>query len=375
MPLRNLRVRCDSVRPLGDESSQGARAPQAPCPPGRARDRVRRRRRPDPHRPPAPTWSCRCRFRRCQACTPGSCAPAARLAPAVSRMTRWLLEDLGQHQRHVRWRRAAEARRQAAADRGDADRAGSGEVDLRRRGARDDATPTYVRRQISDLLSPGADGGARPRSWRWSPASEGAETFRFAERESPLRHRPRQVVRLPHQGRAEVSREHAVFTWRDQGVELADLGSANGVLVNGEQALGPSGSTTGTWCRWAGEDALFRSQRPAPRGADGASAIAATQRPEASCARPPRPPTTRATSAAAAATICRARFGRALHPAVAGALSAERAQRRPSATRVAELGGAADSLRSIVAVTRPPFYLIVVAAAVILARGGAGRRL
>ena len=154
----------------------------------------------------------------------------------------------GEHQRYVRWRRAAEARRQAGADRGDADRAGAGEVDLRRRGARDggdgdvraaaDRRPAFA--GAGGGRGPVPGGGQRRRRLRDVPV-RGAK--------SPLRHRTRQVVRLPHQGCRGVARARGVHVarpgrraGRPRRRQTACTSTASGYWC-------PGGSTTGTWCR------------------------------------------------------------------------------------------------------------------------------
>jgi pSer/pThr/pTyr-binding forkhead associated (FHA) protein len=215
----------------------------------------------------------------------------------------------------------------------------------------DDATATYVRRQISDLFSPGPTASTAP-FLAVVAGIKGGETFRFAERNHHyvLGRDKACDFRIKDE---QVSREHAVFTWRDQGVEVADLGSANGVLLNGEHALEPRRLYDGDLVQVGPVKMRFfnPSENAPSENAEQASHVPAVD------AAGVRATPTSATAAADQSSTFRSR----LHPAVAGALSAERSQVRPSAQRVAAYD------RTLASRSRTSVYLLVVAAAVVLA--------
>ena len=101
---------------------------------------------------------------------------------------------------------------------------------------------------------------------------------------------------------AEVSREHASFIRRTDGIYVNDLGSVNGVLVNNTKVQefklfdGDLIQIGHVKLR------LFDPSDPSPRGADASTASAASlARPAARCAR------RRPTPTACATTICRRR--------------------------------------------------------------------
>jgi pSer/pThr/pTyr-binding forkhead associated (FHA) protein len=94
-----------------------------------------------------------------------------------------------------------------------------------------EATQTYVRRQISDVFSPGPQTAQVPFLTAVAGVDTGATTFRLEERDHVyLFGRTRRCEF--HVETAEVSREHASFTRRGDGIYVNDLGSVNGVLVN-----------------------------------------------------------------------------------------------------------------------------------------------
>jgi pSer/pThr/pTyr-binding forkhead associated (FHA) protein len=94
-----------------------------------------------------------------------------------------------------------------------------------------EATQTYVRRQISDVFSPGPATAQVPFLTAVAGIDDGATTFRLEQRDHVyLFGRTRRCeFRVKT---AEVSREHASFTHRADGIYVNDLGSVNGVLVN-----------------------------------------------------------------------------------------------------------------------------------------------
>jgi len=94
-----------------------------------------------------------------------------------------------------------------------------------------EATQTFVRRQISDVFSPGPTAAPAPFLTAVAGIDGGTTTFRLDERDHVYMFgRTRRCefrVKV-----AEVSREHASFTRRADGIYVTDLGSVNGVLVN-----------------------------------------------------------------------------------------------------------------------------------------------
>jgi pSer/pThr/pTyr-binding forkhead associated (FHA) protein len=208
-----------------------------------------------------------------------------------------------------------------------------------------DATATYVSRQISDKFSPGPMGGSAP-FLAVVTGVKGGETFRFAQRNHHY------VIgrdkgcdfRIKDD---QASREHATFTWRDRGVEVADLGSANGVLVNGDPALGPTRLYDGDLVQVA--QVKMRFFNPIESAEHHSAALAAEA------------PDVRGTpSSATAAADLSSTFRSRLHPAVGGALSAERTQ-RSSAERLP-----ADD-RTYTSRSRASVLLMVLAGVVVLA--------
>jgi len=94
-----------------------------------------------------------------------------------------------------------------------------------------EATQTFVRRTISDVFSPGPATAAVPFLTAVAGIEGGTTTFRLEERDHVYMFgRTRRCefrVKV-----AEVSREHASFVRRTDGIYVNDLGSVNGVLVN-----------------------------------------------------------------------------------------------------------------------------------------------
>jgi len=123
----------------------------------------------------------------------------------------------------------------------------------------DESTATIARRLISDLFSaPGNDAPALAlESGRAEPAR-----LSLAERERRYlagRAETSDIVL----GGEQASREHAVFERRWDGVFLADLGSRNGVLVNGAPVTGPRRLRDGDSVQLGG--ATFRLTDPEDR--------------------------------------------------------------------------------------------------------------
>jgi pSer/pThr/pTyr-binding forkhead associated (FHA) protein len=187
-----------------------------------------------------------------------------------------------------------------------------------------DATATYVSRQISDKFSPanlpGMMTGTAPFLAVVSGV-KGGETFRFAQRNHHYKIGRDKTCEFRIKDE-QSSREHATFTWRDHGVEVADLESANGVLVNGEQALGPTRLYDGDLVQ-VGE-VKMRFFNPIENAEHHSAPLAAES---AGVHVTP--------SSATAAADLSSTFRSRLHPAVAGAMSADRAQRRPSTPSMA----------------------------------------
>jgi pSer/pThr/pTyr-binding forkhead associated (FHA) protein len=93
-----------------------------------------------------------------------------------------------------------------------------------------DPTETYVRPQSSDLFSPSPIAPAVPYLKAVSGGSSG-DTFRLELRDHEYLFG--RTARCEFRVKTnEVSREHASFTRRTDGVYVNDLGSVNGVLVN-----------------------------------------------------------------------------------------------------------------------------------------------
>jgi pSer/pThr/pTyr-binding forkhead associated (FHA) protein len=89
-----------------------------------------------------------------------------------------------------------------------------------------------VRPQSSDLFSPSPTShAAAPVPYLKIVGSAGGETFRLEQREHEYLFG--RTTRCEFRVKTnEVSREHASFTHRKDGVYVNDLGSVNGVLVN-----------------------------------------------------------------------------------------------------------------------------------------------
>lgn len=63
----------------------------------------------------------------------------------------------------------------------------------------------------------------------------------------------------------QVSRHHAVITWRDKGFEISDLGSTNGTTVNGERIGSSRGLRDGDVIRLSSTDLTYHHvQQRAP---------------------------------------------------------------------------------------------------------------
>ena len=93
-----------------------------------------------------------------------------------------------------------------------------------------DPTETYVRPQSSDLFSPSPIAPAVPYLKAVS-GGLGDDTFRLEQRDHEYMFG--RTARCEFRVKTnEVSREHASFTRRADGVYVNDLGSVNGVLVN-----------------------------------------------------------------------------------------------------------------------------------------------
>jgi pSer/pThr/pTyr-binding forkhead associated (FHA) protein len=92
-------------------------------------------------------------------------------------------------------------------------------------------TQTFVRRQISDVFSPGPSTAAVPFLTAVAGISDGATTFRLEQRDHTYMFGRTRRCEFRVKT-AEVSREHASFTRRADGIYVNDLGSVNGVLVN-----------------------------------------------------------------------------------------------------------------------------------------------
>jgi len=92
-------------------------------------------------------------------------------------------------------------------------------------------TQTYVRRQGTDVVSPGPSAAQVPFLTAVAGITEGDTTFRLDQREHVYMfgRTRRCVFRVSG---TDVSREHASFVRRADGVYVSDLGSVNGVLVN-----------------------------------------------------------------------------------------------------------------------------------------------
>jgi len=213
-----------------------------------------------------------------------------------------------------------------------------------------DATATYVSRQISDKFSPGPMAGTAP-FLAVVTGVKGGETFRFAQRNHHYVMGRGKTCEFRIKDE-QSSREHAAFTWRDQGVEVADLGSINGVLVNGQQTAGTTRLYDGDLVQVGNVKVRFFN--PIPPTPPAQPTENGDQRPHALAGVRAAP-----TSATAAADLS-STFASRLHPAVAGAMSAERAQRTSAPAMTAD-----D--RTYTPPSRASVLLIVFAGVVILA--------
>jgi len=250
-------------------------------------------------------------------------------------------------------------------------------------------TATYVRRQNTDVVAPGPS--TAPYLKAVAGITEGDTTFRLEQRDHEYMFgRTRRCdFRVAVN---EVSREHASFTRRSDGVYVNDLGSVNGVLVNNtrvkEYRLYDGDLVQIGHVKLRLFDANGMRPREGERSTHGLSAGALSQShsalsqshspisqsPVSSAAAPSSVPSRLAASFGATAAQPPAHphaeksamFGEQLHPAVAGALAAdgggvvvgEYRPRRPSVrVRLAETWGASNRLR----------YVVVIVAASLLA--------
>jgi pSer/pThr/pTyr-binding forkhead associated (FHA) protein len=94
-----------------------------------------------------------------------------------------------------------------------------------------DPTQTYVRGQVPDSFSPGAPVEAVPYLTAVAGLKEGAVKFRLEEHNHVYMFGRTRRCEF-RVNTAEVSREHASFTRRSDGIYVNDLESVNGVLVN-----------------------------------------------------------------------------------------------------------------------------------------------
>jgi pSer/pThr/pTyr-binding forkhead associated (FHA) protein len=93
-------------------------------------------------------------------------------------------------------------------------------------------TQTFVRRQISDIFSPGPAAAAPvPFLTAVAGIDDGTTTFRLEQPDHTYMFGRTRRCEFRVKT-AEVSREHASFTRRGDGIYVSDLGSVNGVLVN-----------------------------------------------------------------------------------------------------------------------------------------------
>jgi hypothetical protein len=220
-------------------------------------------------------------------------------------------------------------------------------------------TQTFVRRKTSDMVVPSRPVTAVvPFLTAVSGVSEGATTFRLEQHDHVYMFgRTRRCEFRVHT--AEVSREHATFTRRRDGIYVTDLGSVNGVQVN---------NTKVTEFRLYDGDLiqvgrvklrLFDPTETGRRGTDSVSSTPSRLAPPESEPHHEAPPPERS------ATFRSELQPRPdLHPAVAGALAHDGGQdggyrlRRPSVrVRLAESWEGSSRFR----------YGIVIVAAALLA--------
>jgi len=156
--------------------------------------------------------------------------PFAGLAPVHARLRRagdgggWLLEDAGGPPRALA--------RGAAIDLGSVTVVFEGEeaVAAPAGPAAAEGTGTIARRLVRDLFA-GAPAGSTP-ELEVVAGPEPGQRLALAETGRPYLVGRGTGCALPLVI-DEISREHAVFVWTDQGVVVRDLGSKNGVLVAG----------------------------------------------------------------------------------------------------------------------------------------------
>jgi pSer/pThr/pTyr-binding forkhead associated (FHA) protein len=236
-----------------------------------------------------------------------------------------------------------------------------------------DPTQTYVRRQFTDVFSSGPAGAQVPFLTAVAGIAEGDTTFRLEQREHVYMFGRTRRCEFRVNG-TDVSREHASFVRRGDGVYVNDLGSVNGVLVNNTRVkdyrlydgdliqighvklrlFDPSEPSPRESERPAGSNPLSRSTPSRSAPSHGALSFGAANDAHAHVEPPSRSyeaPPVRADAAGAFPD---------LHPAVAGQLAAEGTgyRRRPSVrVRIQESWETSSGFR----------YAIVIVAASILA--------
>ena len=127
----------------------------------------------------------------------------------------------------------------------------------------DERTQTFVHRQISDIFSPGPATESVPFLTAVAGISEGATTFRIEERDHVYMFGRTRRCEFRVQT-AEVSREHASFVRRTDGIYVNDLGSVNGVLVNNTKVQRVQALRRGSDPDRPRQAASVRSKRPVP---------------------------------------------------------------------------------------------------------------
>jgi pSer/pThr/pTyr-binding forkhead associated (FHA) protein len=242
-----------------------------------------------------------------------------------------------------------------------------------------DPTQTYVRPQFTDVISSGPATAPVPYLTAVAGITEGDTAFRLEQRDHVYMFGRTRRCEFRVNG-TDVSREHASFERRADGVYVNDLGSVNGVLVNNTRVkdyrlydgdliqighvklrlFDPSEPSPRESERSAGSSPLSRSTPARSVPSHGVSAhrvpsFGATQDAHAHVEPPSRayePPPARPDASAA--------YRSELHPAVAGQLAAEGTghRRRPSVrVRIQENWEKSNGFR----------YAIVIVAASILA--------
>ena len=202
----------------------------------------------------------------------------------------------------------------------------------------DERTQTFVHRQISDIFSPAAVTESVPFLTAVAGINEGATTFRIEERDHVYMFGRTRRCEFRVKT-AEVSREHASFIRRTDGIYVNDLGSVNGVLVNNTKVQefklfdGDLIQIGHVKLR------LFDPSDPSPRGADASTATALGADRGEVRATPPHPHGVRDDDLPPHARDEKsATFPSELHPLIAGAMDREDVRhRRPSVRiRIAE---------------------------------------